>query len=128
MGLLRAVRRKEEGTSAVFCNQAFFEKWWADSMECYYYLRNIQHLLSDGKTPNERLFGEPFKGPLVPFGAMVGITPCFCQRPVATASLYEGGIWKGDIMVADKEELEEMDASEIHGTRLNAKEVLTPMR
>ena len=28
-------------------------------------------------------------------------------------------------MVADIEELEQMDASEIHATRLNAKEVLT---
>ena len=36
------------------------------------------------------------------------------------------GIWKGDIVVADIEELEEMDASEIHAKRLNAKEVLTP--
>ena len=31
-------------------------------MECYTYLRNIQDLLSDGKTPYERRFGEPFKG------------------------------------------------------------------
>ena len=30
-------------------------------------------------------------------------------------------------MVADIEELEEMDASELHARRLNAKEVLTPM-
>ena len=30
-------------------------------------------------------------------------------------------------MVADIEDLEEMDASELHARRLNAKEVLTPM-
>ena len=42
--------------------------------------------------------------------------------------LYAGGIWKGDIMVADIEELEQMDGSEIHARRLNAKEVLTPMK
>ena len=41
---------------------------------------------------------------------------------------YAGGIWKGDIMVADIEELEEMDASELLARRLNAKEVLTPQR
>ena len=35
-------------------------------------------------------------------------------------------IWKGDIFVADIEELEQMDASELHARRLNAKEVLTP--
>ena len=31
-------------------------------------------------------------------------------------------------MVADIDELEEMDASELHARRLNAKEVLTPQR
>ena len=40
-------------------------------MECYCYLRNIQDLLFDGKTPYERRFGEPFNGPVIPFGAMV---------------------------------------------------------
>ena len=39
--------------------------------------------------------------------------------------LYAGRISKGDIVVADFEELERMDASEIHTWRLNAKEVLT---
>ena len=40
---------------------------------------------------------------------------------------FRGWIWRGDIMVADIEELEEMDASELYARRLNAKEVLTPM-
>ena len=31
-------------------------------------------------------------------------------------------------MIADIEELEEMDASELHARRLNAKEVITPQR
>ena len=31
-------------------------------------------------------------------------------------------------MIADIEELEEMDASQIHARKLNAKEVLTPMK
>ena len=38
-------------------------------------------------------------------------------------ALHAGGIWKADIMVADIEELEEMDASELHARTLNAKEV-----
>ena len=45
----RAVRRVKEGTSAVLLQSGLDEKWWADSMECYTYLRNIQDLLSDGK-------------------------------------------------------------------------------
>ena len=44
-------------------------------MECYCYLRNIQDLLSDGKTFYERRFGEPFKGPIIPFGSMVEYLP-----------------------------------------------------
>ena len=44
-------------------------------MECCCYLRNIQDLLSDGKTPYEGQFGVPFKGPIIPFGAMVECHP-----------------------------------------------------
>ena len=68
------------------------------------------------------------------------ISPYFCQRPVATASVRQesliryiprlcivrGWYLKGDILVADIEQLEKMDGSEIHAKRLNAKEVLTP--
>ena len=42
-------------------------------------------------------------------------------------ALYAGGIWKGDVLVADLEELETMDASEIYSKRLNAKEVIFPI-
>ena len=39
-------------------------------------------------------------------------------------ALYAGRIWKGDIMVADIEQLETMDASEIYSKKLNAKEMM----
>ena len=35
-------------------------------------------------------------------------------------------IWKGDVLVADVEALETMDAVEIYSKRLNAKEVIFP--
>ena len=54
----RAVRRMSEGTPVVLLQSGLDEKWWADSMECYFYLRNIQDLSSDGKTPYERRFGN----------------------------------------------------------------------
>ena len=57
----RAVRRVEEGTSAVMLQSGLDEKWCADSMECFSYLRNVTDLSSDGKTPYERRFGPPFK-------------------------------------------------------------------
>ena len=44
-------------------------------MECYTFLRNIQDLLSVGKTPYEKRFGEPFKGPVIPFGSLVEYYP-----------------------------------------------------
>ena len=71
----RAVRRVKEGTSAVLLQSGLDEKWCADSMECCTYLRNIQDLLSDGKTPHERWFGEPFKGLIIPFGLLVEYHP-----------------------------------------------------
>ena len=134
----RAVRRVKEGTSAVSLLSGPTESWWADSMECYTYLRNVTDLLSDGKTPYERRFGQPFKGPIAPFGSLVEYHPITAKdqsrihqfgKKVPPGlflgyALYAVGIWKGDVLVADLEELEMMDASEIYSKRLNAKEVI----
>ena len=136
----RAVRRVKEGTSAVLLQAGLDENWWAGSMECYTYLRNIQDLLSDGKSPYERRFGEPFKGPIIPFASLVEYYPISAKdqsrihqfgKKVLPGlflgyALHAGGIWKGDILVAGIEELETMDASEIYSERLNAKEVIFP--
>ena len=46
------------------------EKRWADSMECYCALRNVQDLLAAVKPPNERRFGEPRFRPRILFGSM----------------------------------------------------------
>ena len=121
----RAVRRIQEGTSAVLLQSGLDERWWSDSMECYCYLRNVQDLLADGKTPYERRFEEPFKGPIIPFGAMVEDHP---SSPNDQARIHlfgkkelQGIIlgyeltavtnWKGDIPIADVEDLEKLDTS-----------------
>ena len=136
----RAVRRVKEGTSTVLLQSGLNESWWADSMECYTYLRNVTDLLSDGKTPYERRFGQPFKGPIIPFGSLVEYHPITAKdqsrihqigKKVLPGlflgyALYAGRIWKGDVLIADLEELETMDASEIYSKRLNAKEVIFP--
>ena len=136
----RAVRRVKEGTSAVLLQSGLNESWWADSVECYTYLRNVTDLLSDGKTPYERRFGKPFGGPVIPFGSLVEYHPITAKdqsrihqfgKKVLPGlflgyALYAGGIWKGDVLIADLEELETMDASEIYSKRLNAKEVIFP--
>ena len=132
----------KEGTSAVLLQSGLGNEWWADSTECYCYLRYIQDLLSDGKTPYERRVGIPFNVPVTPFGAIVEYHPIsakdqsrlhqFGAKVLPSIFLgyafNAGGIWKGDIMVADIEELEERDASDLQARRLNAKEVLTPMK
>ena len=109
-------------------------------MECFTYLRNMQDLLSDGKTPYERRFGKPFTRPIIPFGSLVEYYTISSKdqsrihqfgKNVLPGlflgyALYAGGTWKGDALVADLEELETMDASEIYSKRLNAKEVIFP--
>ena len=107
-------------------------------MECKNYVRNVTDLLSDWKTPYERRSGKPFKGPIIPFGSLVESYPISAKdqsrihqfgKKVLPGlflgyALYAGGTWKGDILVADIEELETMDASEIYSKRFNAKEVI----
>ena len=132
------MRRVKEGTSAVLLHSGLNESWWSDSMECYTYLRNVTDLLSDGKTPYERRFGQPFQGPIIPFGSLVEYHPKTAKdqsrihqfgKKVLPGlffgyAMYAWRIWKGDLLVADLEELETMDASEIYSKRLNAKEVI----
>ena len=79
--------------------------------------------------------------PVIPLGAMVEYHPVsvtdlsrlhqFGPKVLPDIflgyALHAGRIWKGDVMIADIEELEEMDASEIYAKRLNAKELLTLM-
>ena len=64
----RAVTEEKKGTTSV-PPTSLDEQWWAGSVECSCYSRNVQDLLSDGKTPDERGFGEPFRGPIMLFGA-----------------------------------------------------------
>ena len=96
--------------------------------------------MSGGKTPYERRFGEPIKGPIIPFGSLVEYHPVLAKdqsrihqfgKKVLPGlflgyALYAGRIWKGDVLVLAFEELETMDASEIYSKRLNAKEVIFP--
>ena len=69
----RAVRGMKEGTSVVLLQSGLDEKWWVDSVECYCFLWIVQDLLADGRTPSGKRFGEPLKGPIVPFGAMADL-------------------------------------------------------
>ena len=88
------------------------------------------------ETPYERRFGEPCNGPTVPIGSFVEYYPISAKdqsrihqfgKKVSPGlflgfALYAERIWKGDVLVADLEELETMDVSEIYPKRLNSKE------
>ena len=105
-------------------------------MECFSYLRNIQDLLSDGQTPYQRRIGEPFKDESFRLVHWLSITLFLrktSQESINLESLtrivpcirsVRGENLEGGKMVADTEELETMDASEIYSKRLNAKEVI----
>ena len=81
------------------------------------YLRNVTDLLPDGKTPFERRFGQPFEGPIIPFGSLVEYHPItvkdqsrihhFGKKDLPGLFLryafYAERIWKGDVLVADFE-------------------------
>ena len=64
-----------------------------------------QIYLSDGKTPSERRFGQPFKGPIIPFDSLVEYHPITAKdqsrrKKVLPGlflgyALYTEGIWKG---------------------------------
>ena len=95
-----------------------------------------------GRRPMKDVLGNQQKGPIIPFGSLVEYHPITAEdqsrihqfgKKVLLGlflgyALYAGGIWKGDAVIADLEELETMDASEIYSKRLNAKEVIFPKK
>ena len=134
----RAVRRVKEGTSAILPQSGLDERWWSDSMKCYCCPRHLQDTLADGKTPCERRFGETSKGPIILFGAMVEYHPTSpldqaknsskwqesITRNLSGYELIAERIWKGDVLIADLEDLAKLDASKFYLRRINAKAVL----
>ena len=101
-------------------------------------MQNVEDHLTDRKTHFDRRFGEPFKGPIIPCGAMVEYHPIspkdqarihqFGKKLLPGIFLgYEliaGGILK-DILMADLEELRKLDATDFYPRRIIAKEMLT---
>ena len=70
-----------------------------------------------------KMFGQPFEGPIISFGSLVEYHPFTAKDQSRIHQfgkqvllglflgyvLYAGGIWKGDVLAADIEELETMD-------------------
>ena len=135
--LLSEQYEEQKKEHQLYCNSQDWMRW-SDSLECHCYLRNVQDLLADRKTPYERRFGESLKGPIILFGALIEYHPIStrdqlrmhqmwqesCTRNLSWICTDRGVIRKGDILISDIEELERMDASDIYPGQINAKEVL----
>ena len=117
------------------CNQVWMKNGGRISWNVSAICDTIQDPLSDGRTPYERRFGERIKEPIIPFRSLIEYHPIsvtdlsrlkVLPGVLLGYVLYGRRIWKGDIMFADIEGLEKMDASQTHGKRLDAKKVITP--
>ena len=136
MGLLRGqCSELRKGHLRCCCNQVWMKNggripWYVTAICETYKISCLmgRHLTRGG-------FGEPFEGPVIPFGAMVeyhhisakDISGLHQFGPKVLPGIFLGyasharGIWKRDILVADIEELEKMDASEIHAKKTRCK-------
>ena len=77
------------------------------------------------------VLGNLFKGPIIPFGSLVEYDPISAKDQSRIyqfgktvlpglflgCALYAEGSWKGDILVVDIEEVEQIDASDLHAQR-----------
>ena len=132
------MRRVKEGTSAVLLQPGLDENWWlilwngVPICETFKISCLMGKLHTKGVLENKRTSHSVW---------FIGrVSPYFCERPAKNPSIWKESLtwivpWirsargenlEGDILVADIEELETMDASEIYSKRLNAKEVIFP--
>ena len=114
-------------------------KLWAASKECHCYLRSIQDFLWDGETHYYRRHWTIQKpGYSVRFDDRVSSyfsakdqsifhrLVKFFSWSIFGHALYAGRVWKGEILVASIEELDILDASELHVRKFNANEIFMP--
>ena len=122
-------RRVKEGTSPVLVQSGLQESQWAEAMECYCYLRNVQDSQADGQTPYERQFNSPFDGPIMPFRGDVKFLSKSAKSLRSSKSVRHKKVLlqifmrcalnasescTGDLLIACMEDLKTMPPSEIH--------------
>ena len=116
-----AVRKVKEGTSCALAQSKLSDGWWQLATLCYWFLRCIVDITTHEKTAYEVRFGEPFRGPVIPFGAHVSYNP---QSPDDKARLHQmaektlqgifagykqqaGGGFSGELIILDWDNLNE---------------------
>ena len=104
-------------------------------MECYCFLRNVHDKM--GKTAFQTIYGKKFDGPSIPFGTLVEYIPMTAKDegrirldknaeriilgPRATCGEEERG--SCDLMIADFEDVQESEVTDIYVKRWKNQEV-----
>ena len=110
----------KEGTSSALVQSGFLESWWDEAMACYCFLRNVYLKLANHRAPFEMRYGEPFTGPIIPFGSEISYKSISDKDKARLPSFgvgllsgvfvgykqHAGGGWTGDLMIADWDEIE----------------------
>ena len=101
----KAARRIKEGTSAVLLQSGLDETWWADSMKgcCYSDLEN--HSFNKWAHNSLRLF-EYHPLSAQDQSRLLQFRKQFLPGIFLRDALHARGVWKGDILVADVDVLE----------------------
>ena len=133
----RAVCTVKEGTAVAPVRSGRPEEWWHCAMECCCYFRTVHDRVADGKTTVEKRYGKQFDGPFIPFGALVESIQITAMDKARVKQLGKkvlkgicfgyvlrmGGGWSGDLMMADYEDLQQSEASEINVKRFKTQGV-----
>ena len=141
-GIAERTVRRMKGHLQCCCNKVWMKNGWRIAWKFAAICETFKISCLMGRHHMKGGSEYHFNGPETPFAAMVEYHPIFTKDQSqlhqfgtkVLPGIFFGyvlsavGIWKGDIMVADIEELEQIDASELHARRLNAKEVFTPMK
>ena len=134
----RAVRWVNEGTSAVLLKSGLDDKWWADPISVAVFCETMKTSNRTGKDSLWTAFWRTFSWANNTPWVHDWISSDCCRWPVKTPAVSQevptcnlhwicgvcGGASGKNILVADVEGLENLDAFEIHARRVNAKVVL----
>ena len=111
----RAVQRVKQGTSVAIVQNGLLGHLWGLAMRCATFLKHVVDLLQNRKTSYEMRFGEPFRGPIFPFGCEIYYEPITDDDKSKCHSLgakvlsgifvgykpHHGGGWTGDLRIID---------------------------
>ena len=120
----RAIRRVKEGTSCTLIQSGWYPTFWPEAMACYCFLRNVSDVLHNGHIAYYSRYNSDFQVPLIPFGAQIEYKP-MSEKDLEKLHTYgrkvlsgifmgyhqkAGGAWNGDILIADWEEIENLES------------------